>query len=109
MRDGSYATADLAADVIAMLDAVGAERAIVVGHDWGGAVAWTVAQLHPERVTALVAMNCPPPRVLAEHLLRSPRQLRKSWYMFFFQLPGAAREVREPLHAGHAARGLVRP
>ena len=87
MRDGSYATADLAADVIAMLDAVGAERAIVVGHDWGGAVAWTVAQLYPQRVTALVAMNCPPPRVLAEHLLRSPRQLRKSWYMFFFQLP----------------------
>ncbi len=87
VRDGSYATADLAADVIAMLDAVGAERAIVVGHDWGGAVAWTVAQLYPARVTALVAMNCPPPRVLAEHLLRSPRQLRKSWYMFFFQLP----------------------
>jgi pimeloyl-ACP methyl ester carboxylesterase len=87
VRDGSYATADLAADVVAMLDAVGAERAVVVGHDWGGGVAWTVAQLYPERVTALVAMNCPPPRVLGEHLLRSPRQLRKSWYMLFFQLP----------------------
>jgi len=87
VRDGSYATADLAADVVAMLDAVGAEHAIVVGHDWGGAVAWTVAQLHPERVTALVAMNCPPPRVLVEHLVRSPSQLRKSWYIFFFQLP----------------------
>jgi pimeloyl-ACP methyl ester carboxylesterase len=87
VRDGSYATADLAADVVAMLDTVGAERAVVVGHDWGGGVAWTVAQLYPQRVTALVAMNCPPPRVLAEHLLRSPRQLRKSWYMFFFQLP----------------------
>jgi len=86
-RDGSYATADLAADVIAMLDAVGAPDAIVVGHDWGGGVAWTVAQLYPQRVRALVAMNCPPPRVLAGHLLRSPRQLRKSWYMFFFQLP----------------------
>jgi pimeloyl-ACP methyl ester carboxylesterase len=87
VRDGSYATADLAADVVAILDAVGAEHAIVVGHDWGGAVAWTVAQLHPERVTALVAMNCPPPRVLVEHLVRSPSQLRKSWYIFFFQLP----------------------
>jgi epoxide hydrolase 4 len=87
VRDGSYATADLAADVVAMLDAVGAESAVVVGHDWGGAVAWTVAQLYPGRVTALVAMNCPPPRVLVAHLLRSPRQLRKSWYMFFFQLP----------------------
>jgi epoxide hydrolase 4 len=87
VRDGSYATADLAADVVAILDAVGAERAVVVGHDWGGAVSWTVAQLYPGRVTALVAMNCPPPRVLVAHLLRSPRQLRKSWYMFFFQLP----------------------
>lgn len=87
VRDGSYATADLATDVVAILDAVGAQRAIVVGHDWGGAVAWTVAQLYPRRVSALVAMNCPPPRVLAEHLLRSPSQLRRSWYIFFFQLP----------------------
>jgi epoxide hydrolase 4 len=87
VRDGSYATADLAADVVSMLDAVGAERAVVVGHDWGGGVAWTVAELYPQRVRALVAMNCPPPRVLVAHLLRSPRQLRKSWYMFFFQLP----------------------
>ncbi len=87
VRDGSFSTADLAADVVSMLDAVGAERAVVVGHDWGGGAAWTVALQHPERVTALVAMNCPPPRVLAEHLMRSPRQLRRSWYMFFFQLP----------------------
>jgi epoxide hydrolase 4 len=87
VRDGSYATADLAADVMAMLDTVGAQRAVVVGHDWGGAVAWTVAHLYPQRVAALVAMNCPPPRVLGEHLLRSPRQLRKSWYIFFFQVP----------------------
>jgi pimeloyl-ACP methyl ester carboxylesterase len=87
VREGSYATADLAADVVAMLDAVGAVRAVVVGHDWGGAVAWTVAHLHPERVSALVAMNCPPPAVLVHHLLRSPRQLRRSWYIFFFQLP----------------------
>lgn len=84
---GSYATADLAADVVAMMDALGARRAVVVGHDWGGAVAWTVAGLYPQRVSALVAMNCPPPTVLARHLLRSPAQLRKSWYMLFFQLP----------------------
>lgn len=87
VRTGSYRTADLAADVIAMLDTVDAERAIVVGHDWGGGVAWTVAHLYPERVEALVAMNCPPPRVLVEHLVKNPRQLRRSWYMFFFQLP----------------------
>jgi pimeloyl-ACP methyl ester carboxylesterase len=87
VRGGSYATGDLAADVIAMIDALGAGTAAVVGHDWGGAVAWTVAGRYPDRVGALVAMNCPPPTVLARNLLRSPRQLRKSWYMVFFQLP----------------------
>ncbi len=87
VRDGSYATGDLAADVVSMLDAAGAQRAVVVGHDWGGGVAWTVAHLFPERVAGLVAMNCPPPRVLMAHLTRSPAQIRKSWYMFFFQLP----------------------
>jgi pimeloyl-ACP methyl ester carboxylesterase len=87
VRDGSYAAADLAADVVAMLDAVGARQATLVGHDWGGAMAWTVAQLYPERVSSLVAMNCPPPNVLTSALLRNPTQLRKSWYMLFFQLP----------------------
>lgn len=84
---GSYRTSDLARDVVAMLDALGVERAVIVGHDWGGGVAWTVAHQHPERVSALVVMNCPPPRVLARALTRNPGQLRKSWYMLFFQLP----------------------
>lgn len=87
VRSGSYATGDLAADVAAMLDCVGAQRAVVVGHDWGGGVAWTFAQLYPERISALVAMNCPPPSVLQRNLVRNPRQLAKSWYMLFFQLP----------------------
>lgn len=87
VRDGSFATVDLAADVIAMVDAVGAEQAVIVGHDWGGAVAWTVASRYPSRVAALAVMNCPPPWVLAAHLLRDPRQIRRSWYVFFFQLP----------------------
>ena len=87
VRDGSYAAADLAADVVALLDALGAEQATLVGHDWGGAMAWTVARLYPQRVSSLVAMNCPPPSVLTSALLRNPAQLRKSWYMLFFQLP----------------------
>ena len=87
VRSGSYATGDLADDVAAMLDALASERAVVVGHDWGGGVAWTLAARHPDRLSALVAMNCPPPSVLAHHLTRNPRQIAKSWYMFFFQLP----------------------
>jgi pimeloyl-ACP methyl ester carboxylesterase len=87
VRGGSYRTSDLALDVVAMLDALGTERAVIVGHDWGGGVVWTVAREHPDRVVALVAMNCPPLRVLGRALTRSRAQLRKSWYVFFFQLP----------------------
>ena len=86
-RSGSYAAVDLADDIAAMLDSLGIERAVIVGHDWGGGVAWTFAQRHTDRTSALVAMNCPPPSVLARRLTRDPRQIAKSWYMFFFQLP----------------------
>lgn len=87
VRDGSYATKELALDVVAMLDTLSVERAVIVGHDWGGGVAWTLAHWHPERVDRLIAMNCPPPVVLAHELATNPAQLLKSWYMFFFQLP----------------------
>ncbi|HEX6888431.1 MAG TPA: alpha/beta hydrolase [Candidatus Nanopelagicales bacterium] len=103
VRDGSYATVDLAADAVAMLDAVGAERAVVVGHDWGGGVAWTIAQAFPERVAALAVLNCPPPSVLRDSYLRNPRQLARSWYVFFFQLP----VLPERFVAGRVPRMLV--
>lgn len=86
-RGGSYSTANLAKDVVAMIDAMGADKAIIVGHDWGGGVAWTLAHLHPDRVEKLVVMNCPPPVVLAHAFRTNPSQLKKSWYMFFFQIP----------------------
>lgn len=80
-------TADLLArDVAGLIRGLGAERAIVVGHDWGGAVAWTFAMRYPELLERLAILNVPhPARFL--RALRTPRQLRKSWYMFFFQLP----------------------
>jgi pimeloyl-ACP methyl ester carboxylesterase len=60
--------------------------AFVVGHDWGAVVAYTVAMRHPEVVRRLAILNVPHPARMVEGL-RSPRQLRKSWYMFFFQIP----------------------
>ena len=102
-QDGSYATHDLAADVVAMIDAMGAVKATVVGHDWGGGVAWTVAQLFPQRVERLVAMNCPPPQVLIHDLLTNPSQTAKSWYMFFFQMP----RLPEKFVAANIAKMLV--
>ena len=86
-RVRDYATHVLAADVVGLFDSLGAERALLVGHDWGGGVAWTVAEQHPERLAALAVLNCPHARAFREVLLRSPRQLLRSWYMAFFQLP----------------------
>jgi pimeloyl-ACP methyl ester carboxylesterase len=76
----------LARDVARLIENVGAERAAVAGHDWGGGVAWQFAMRYPERLSRLLILNAPhPARFVAG--LRSWRQLRKSWYMFFFQLP----------------------
>jgi len=76
----------LAADVANLVTALGRERADVVGHDWGAAVAWGAAMWHPARVRRLAILNVPHPARMLRGL-RTLRQLRKSWYIFFFQLP----------------------
>ena len=85
----SYAMPNLVADVLAVIDAEKAERAIVVGHDWGGAVAWNVAMNHPDRVRLLVILNLPHPRGLYRELTTNPDQQRNSQYAFDFQQPDA--------------------
>lgn len=82
----SYREETLADDIAGLVEMTGADQATIVGHDWGGAVAWSVAGLRPEVVTKLVVMNAPHPLALRREL-RSPSQLLKSWYFFFFQLP----------------------
>ena len=77
----------LAGDIAALVGALGADQADLVGHDWGGAVAWHTAAHHPQRVRRLAVLSCPPPAALAQALLRDPGQRRRSAYMFFFQLP----------------------
>ncbi len=77
----------LAADVVGLIDDAGRDRALLVGHDWGGAVAWWTAIRHPERLAKLAVLNMPHPRVL-EHFVRHDRAQRKrSSYMLAFQLP----------------------
>lgn len=76
----------LARDVADLIDAVGGGPATVLGHDWGGIVAWHTALRHPDRVGKLVVLNAPPPFGLAAHL-PPPDQLLRSWYVFSFQLP----------------------
>ena len=82
----AYDTDRLAADVRALIRERGAERAYVAGHDWGGGVAWIAAMNHPEVVERLAILNVPHPRRMLQGL-RTPRQLAKSWYFLFFQLP----------------------
>ena len=77
----------LTTDVCHLLDAANRERAHVVGHDWGAMVAWTLAMTHPERIGRLGILNVPHPHVFRRTLRTSPRQLLRSLYALFFQLP----------------------
>lgn len=82
----SYRMEKLVADAAALIGALGRERADVVGHDWGGHIAWHLAMWNPARVRRLAVLNVPHPARMFR-ALRTLRQLRKSWYIFFFQLP----------------------
>jgi epoxide hydrolase 4 len=82
----AYDTDRLAADVRGLIRELGAERALLAGHDWGAAAAWITAMNHPEVVERLAILNVPHPRRMLQGL-RTPRQLAKSWYILFFQLP----------------------
>lgn len=82
-----YRLRDLAADAAGLIDAAGRERAIVVGHDWGGAVTWHLAATRPDIVERAVILNVPHPAVMLRHLRRNPRQMLRSWYMLCFQIP----------------------
>lgn len=98
----AYRVERLVDDVAGLILALGESAADVVGHDWGGAIAWMLAIRHPLRVRRLAVLNGPHPRRMAEEL-RLPRQLRRSWYMFLFQLPW----LPEWLLARDGFRGLL--
>jgi len=77
----------LAEDVIGVIRALGHEQVAVVGHDWGAAVTWHLADLHAKVVQRAIILNCPHGVAFKRTLLRNPRQWLLSWYMLFFQLP----------------------
>lgn len=82
-----YRPEALVNDVRDLIKAFGQEKAIIVGHDWGGAVAWWFASLYPEMSEKLIVLNMPHPAEMQKQLWRNWGQLKKSWYVFFFQLP----------------------
>lgn len=83
-----YETDVLVRDVAELITALGHNDAVVLGHDWGGMLAWLLAIDHPARVRQLVAMNIPHPALFLQAVRSNPRQLLRSWYIAFFQLPG---------------------
>jgi epoxide hydrolase 4 len=101
----AYGAERLAGDVAGLIQALGRERAFVVGHDWGAAVAYYAATFHPDAVKRLAILNVPhPARMLAG--LRTLRQLRRSWYMFFFQIPALPEHLLARENYSFAKRSL---
>lgn len=86
-RISSYRIEELTRDVLGLIKHFGSDKAHIVGHDWGGAVAWSFAMRYPNATERLVVMNCPHPLAFLENLMKNPRQLRRSMYMLFFQIP----------------------
>jgi pimeloyl-ACP methyl ester carboxylesterase len=94
--DGLYQPAALSLDALALADALapGDRPAVLVGHDWGAFAAYGAVVHGPERFSRLVAMSVPHRAALTARMITSPGQLKRSWYMFFFQMPLAEHAVR---------------
>lgn len=84
---GAYDLDTLAKDVIGLSDALGYDRCSLVGHDWGGLVAWWTASLYPGRIERLAVLNAPHPAIAGSYLRRHPSQMLRSSYIGFFQVP----------------------
>ncbi|MGL5062740.1 MAG: alpha/beta fold hydrolase [Microcoleus sp.] len=82
----AYVMAEFVKDVKGIIQGLGYESCVLVGHDWGGAIAWCFAYVCPEMVDKLIVMNLPHPAKFIAGL-RTLQQLLKSWYILFFQLP----------------------
>lgn len=75
-------------DIVGLIKRTGKEKVFLVGHDWGGIVAWQVAKEYPELINKLVILNAPHLSAMSKHVLKHPSQLLKSSYIIFFQLRG---------------------
>ncbi|WP_299824826.1 alpha/beta hydrolase [uncultured Pontibacter sp.] len=82
-----YTLEKLTEDIVGLIAALGKEKVVLVGHDWGGVVAWSVAMHFPDLLHKLIILNMPHPIVMLQHLRNNPRQMLRSWYTAFFQVP----------------------
>ena len=89
-----YDVATLSDDIRCVIEALGERKADIVGHDWGGALAWVFAMREPDYLRRLVIVNAPHPAMMLRKI-RHPRQMRRSWYIAVFQLRGIAERATE--------------
>lgn len=101
-----YTIDKLAADVIGLIDAAGEKQAVVIGHDWGAAVTWKTAELYPDRIKQMVAVNTPHPNLWMTAIRSSVQQLLKSHYVFLFQIPRLPETLLKRNHWQAATQSL---
>ncbi|MBD2180898.1 alpha/beta hydrolase [Planktothrix sp. FACHB-1355] len=83
----AYVMDEFIKDVKGAIETLGYQKCVLVGHDWGAAIAWNFAYTYPEIVERLIIMNVPHPAKFFQAFFTNPQQLMRSWYIFFFQLP----------------------
>lgn len=103
----AYALPELVSDVIAIADQLGQQKIFLAGHDWGAAVAWSAALLHPERIAKLAVLNVPHPSVMRRYVYTRLPQALRSWYIFFFQIPWLPETFLSAFDFRLAERALV--
>lgn len=104
----AYRIDNLTLDIIGLIDALNYKKATIIGHDWGGMIAWQLAIKYPERLEKLIILNIPHPKVMKKTLLTSWRQKRKSWYIFFFQIPGLPELISSRINFALLRKGLIK-
>ena len=97
-----YKLKTLVDDVRGLADHLGAKKFVLVGHDWGGLVAWTFAAYYPELLEKLVIINTPHPAIFERELRENPAQQAASQYMLLFNTPQAEQEISKDNFAGLA-------
>jgi pimeloyl-ACP methyl ester carboxylesterase len=103
-----YSLNRLAGDVVSIVETLQLKNPVLVGHDWGAAVAWQAAICYPELFAKLVILNVPHMRVFIKALLTNPLQFLKSWYMYFFQVPFVPENLMAWVGFDKVAEGLRR-
>ena len=101
-----YSVFTLVDDALGLIKVLDYDKVNLVGHDWGGGVAWMLAMTYPEKLHKLAVLNSPHPAVYRRFARRDPDQIRRSWYWLFFQLPWLAEKILSANAFREMARGL---